>query len=474
MVLVNLIAAAGLVDSQKDYLILKKTILGASMLSVTAILMLTYSRGGWMGYLTALLFLGCCDRRLRKWCFTALMLFAISLIFIPSAGDRFKSIASGSDLSIVNRIEVWKGALAATKANALHGIGDGRFGRYFAAWYEPENMKGNYANALSNYLTLAVEQGLATAWIYMVVFLVMISAGWLTKYTESSYIIHGLSAGIVAYSANVLFTYMLNSTSLNISLGLSAILIIVLCARSTDGKAILIRSMGYGLLGGSSAVALVFILSVVFSERAVCHVDVVELGSRVGDNNLYFLRPIELSERGTVIYIQNRGEDAVDIGRNLVTRFVKRGFSVILSNYHYSAKEDLAEVENILKWACGNYYINSRPIYLVGDGWGGQVGLLVASLPQYKGKLHALSAVDVDLYSPFSSLAAYRAIGRVRCPVLLIYSHGNSIRWHEAVGLISELKMGNIAIANYSNDILRQQISDEEMWESITIFFKGN
>jgi len=159
MLLVGIIAIVGTFRSSSKRKLLPLAIGILSLCVGSVILILTYSRGGWIAYGFGLAFLAATAPRLRRVCAFCSIGFLLGFILIPKALDRAGSVADQEDRSISNRIEVWKGALAMTAAHSFVGLRNDFFGTQFSAWYQPIKMNTRYGAALNNYLTISSEHG---------------------------------------------------------------------------------------------------------------------------------------------------------------------------------------------------------------------------------------------------------------------------------------------------------------------------
>jgi len=63
------------------------------------------------------------------------------------------------DKSVLNRVELWKGALAMMSDSPFYGWGTGQGGRAFANWYQPLDKTVRPMSFVNSYLDTGVEQG---------------------------------------------------------------------------------------------------------------------------------------------------------------------------------------------------------------------------------------------------------------------------------------------------------------------------
>nr|WP_318730185.1 IctB family putative bicarbonate transporter [Roseofilum sp. Guam] len=158
----------------------------------SACLVLTYSRGGWIGFVVALTAFGLLavywwSARLSPfWQKFALpltfgvlvALFAIAVLFVPPVRDRVSSIFAGrSDSSNNFRINVWMGAVRMIQAYPIIGIGPGNsaFNKIYPLFMTP---KYSALSAYSVLLETAVETGLIGLSIFLWFLAVTFHQGW--------------------------------------------------------------------------------------------------------------------------------------------------------------------------------------------------------------------------------------------------------------------------------------------------------
>lgn len=132
-------------------------------------LFITYSRGGSVAAAMGLAYLfarATWNRRLSKrsqivdlprfYCTLALLAGLAVLFWRVGLGAR--SLESASDMSIENRITLWRYALQMAIDNPA-GFGTGKSGEVYMQWYQPLEMTAGYRTMVNSYLTFLVEQG---------------------------------------------------------------------------------------------------------------------------------------------------------------------------------------------------------------------------------------------------------------------------------------------------------------------------
>ena len=129
----------------------------------------TYSRGGYVAILTGCTAAGV----LQSWrCKTGwqrlsslvpTVLFVGLLAFgVPAGVTRLAAVGDTRDLSIRNRLAVWRGAAMLTHEYPLRGVGE-RPGRLYTIFYQPLEKNESYNGMLGDFQTIASSHGLPLA-----------------------------------------------------------------------------------------------------------------------------------------------------------------------------------------------------------------------------------------------------------------------------------------------------------------------
>lgn len=149
------------------FLIPSLLLIGSSIvMSVT--LLLTLSRGGWVGGLSGLGYMGYCfflNRVLsKKKILLAIVTFIlfVSLVVLSSTSTvmRIRGIISGQFGSIKGRFEVWKGVVAMIKDYPIVGVGPGNFRTIYTRYHPPSTGSRRHYRAHNDYLEFTSEIGL--------------------------------------------------------------------------------------------------------------------------------------------------------------------------------------------------------------------------------------------------------------------------------------------------------------------------
>src|SRR5215216_4748642 len=186
------------------------------VIAAMAGLVLTYSRGAWLGTGVGLLILLPVLKR-GSWLILGAVLLGPVLVGMVTSSDavlaRLESIAAaGSDPALMNRVEIWGMAFRLVAEHPLLGVGLGNFQAAYGRLMVPDLPLLTYPlelpeHAHNLFLNLAVEVGLvgvsAFAWLLAVAFLrvqqIRRFADWRVGVWSM-----GLAAGLVAISVQAL------------------------------------------------------------------------------------------------------------------------------------------------------------------------------------------------------------------------------------------------------------------------------
>ena len=166
---------------------------------------LTYSRGGYLAWLTVLAVYYFITR--RKKVFVCLLIFFAVLVIIPAGVQRAASSANISEGSIANRLYLWRGALGTVAEFPVSGspypIGD-----YYELQYMPPEINAEYRNFLNDILTLGGNYGLGAIFAAVFLLLFLLYTG-ISCYRQCGFApLPGLTAGIAgAFIAGCFSTF---------------------------------------------------------------------------------------------------------------------------------------------------------------------------------------------------------------------------------------------------------------------------
>ena len=133
---------------------------------ILAALILSLSRGGWIGSITCLIFMSfvlSTNRYFRHKGFLISMtvgLLAVALIVLSSTPvvERFRTIPEQKEMTVHGRVTVWKGVIKMIDSNPFTGSGPGTFATVFTQ-YQPPGLKNHFRMAHNDYLHFISEVG---------------------------------------------------------------------------------------------------------------------------------------------------------------------------------------------------------------------------------------------------------------------------------------------------------------------------
>ncbi len=144
--------------------------------SMAMCLILTWSRGAWLGFMFSMVIFLLIWNKRSMWVFAAgiMALPVLPLILPDSIINRFASIGNMADTSTSYRVSVWRGAVHMLRDNFFGGIGVGE-----AAWYKlyPDySLPGIEAAPHSHnlFIQIALEQGIFGLIIFLVILFLLI------------------------------------------------------------------------------------------------------------------------------------------------------------------------------------------------------------------------------------------------------------------------------------------------------------
>lgn len=139
-------------------------------------LILTWSRGAWLGFMFSMVIF------LLVWNKRSMWLFAVGIMSLPvlpiilpdSIINRFTSIGNMADTSTSYRVSVWRGAVHMLRDNLFSGIGVGE-----SAWYKlyPDySLSGIEAAPHSHnlFIQIALEQGIFGLIVFLIILFLLI------------------------------------------------------------------------------------------------------------------------------------------------------------------------------------------------------------------------------------------------------------------------------------------------------------
>jgi len=133
-------------------------------------LMLTYTRGAWLGFLVGAVSLTVFLRRAAVFLAVAgVLVLALLLFQAGTLEDRLRSLANPADPTLRERFHMWESSLAMAKDHPLTGVGMGQVKAAFPRYARPEALKKTTSHVHNTPLQILVERGLLglAAWLWI-------------------------------------------------------------------------------------------------------------------------------------------------------------------------------------------------------------------------------------------------------------------------------------------------------------------
>ncbi|HEU0163773.1 MAG TPA: O-antigen ligase family protein, partial [Thermomicrobiales bacterium] len=220
-----------------------RVLIGTGIVLGMAMLFLTQSRGGWIGFAAGLLTLGLVLDRRQRWAAAGVGVVLACLVLVSPVGskvtDRFASLTSSADVQVTSanwanqeRRAHWGAAISMMKANPWTGIGAGAFNDRYREYTPVWRFRIGRGHAHDGFLQLAAEAGIPGLLAFSSWFLAMlVTLGRTLRRMRGDrscapLLVAGL-ATVVAFGVHSLVDY-LNVLSLGIEL--SIVVAVVLAA----------------------------------------------------------------------------------------------------------------------------------------------------------------------------------------------------------------------------------------------------
>ena len=144
--------------------------LGAPWLVMLWALIVTYTRGAWIGFAGGVLTVAATVRRGRWVLVGGLLLLAASALMAPSElRHRFLSMADPEEAGVRERIYMWKSGLVMWRERPILGVGPGGVKRDYVRYALPEAVKKRTGHVHNTPLQILVERGVLglAAWLWL-------------------------------------------------------------------------------------------------------------------------------------------------------------------------------------------------------------------------------------------------------------------------------------------------------------------
>lgn len=185
--------AVGITWYTKD--LKKKVLFSIATVCLLGCLMLTLSRGGWLGILAAaFIFVLLIDKRLLL---LSVPIIILALIFLPTKVlERISSIGSTIDSSNMYRIKIWQITLDVIKDNLIGGVGFGHLP--YKQTFETYIRTMPIFHAHNTYLQIAAETGITGLFIFLLMIFSAIKEGYVKLVKSDDKYYKYVGAGCIA------------------------------------------------------------------------------------------------------------------------------------------------------------------------------------------------------------------------------------------------------------------------------------
>jgi len=179
-------------------------IIGLTLLLLTA-LILSLSRGGWIGAFTGFFFMTVVllfDRHFRTKRLVLILacsFFAVMFIVLSNTPvvERIRTLEQNNKISIIeSRVSRWKGTIAMIKDHPILGTGPGTFATVFTQYQPPGHAKRSFF-AHNDYLHFASEVGLFLIPIIVLMIITLFIKGF-NKMRNPSRLVQGITLGAMS------------------------------------------------------------------------------------------------------------------------------------------------------------------------------------------------------------------------------------------------------------------------------------
>jgi O-antigen ligase len=138
------------------------------LLLLTTALVMTHTRGAWLGFTVGAAFILAC----RKWLFLLLlpMLLIVTLVVAPqTVRDRLRSIIDPEDVTARERLYMWGSGLQMMRDYPWTGVGLNGVKGVYPAYRDPRAIGARWGHLHNNFIQVAVERGFLglTCWLWI-------------------------------------------------------------------------------------------------------------------------------------------------------------------------------------------------------------------------------------------------------------------------------------------------------------------
>ncbi len=406
---------------------------------------LTYSRGTTLGVLVAMA--AACfilkTSRLRILCLVA-WFAAISLV-TPHWLDRYAQVFPLRDRSVLNRLDVWKGAAVMLADHPIIGVGSNAFSQCYFLWYQHTNNQYHYGYAMNNLLGFGSEHGIPVFFVVSAVMIGVLFTSMRTARFRQDGVLTFLTANQITFHATGMFTQTATRPSI-VLIYLLSVMLVPIRIRCLDASAnwrlmlyqLAIRRSAF--IGIACAVALsggLLIAGFTYASRFPVKLIAQE---QIWEEKAVTIAPRKKPPCTTVLLIESE-YDPVEISHLLIKILTDCPANVIYCHTQWHGFSGLQKLNYFLDREVKRWPQNK--FVFVGFGECGQL-LLVSPVAQKMGR--GIVAIASPASWPEPLLSPKEAISKVNVPILIL--HGSDDTQFSCEDMIDLVKLGRVAGRN--------------------------
>lgn len=375
-------------------------------------LLMTYSRGGYVAFAVCLIVLFCTES--RKWSLFLASCWGIGLLVLPKTLVRSVDMNLAADLSIQHRLILWKHACNMVYSYFPFGI-DKSFEQLYWAWYQPLEKRQTYITAVNDYLTLGVNYGMLLLIFYLFVISFAVIALFVLRITTQKSCYSGLVGAVIAYIVASIFSTFYNNYII-FPIFICLILLSLVLAMKIKERIGIIATWAIGV---SAAVAFLLIIIGVYSKHF--H-DLRYEYQQIGSSECVILRTSHSVPKKIIVYLFDQTEFTLEYEGKISLRRLLNSECHVIGMGVEPDESGLENCRQLLKYIDMSYQEN-LPVYLIGQNCGGRYAILLAGCSErIKGiaTIGAYAQWPLDNLSPISNLENLREI-----PLLIIHGEND-------------------------------------------------
>ncbi|MFH1825413.1 MAG: O-antigen ligase family protein [Candidatus Firestonebacteria bacterium] len=407
--------------------ILKYSCAGLFYTSTTTLLYmegLTYSRGGYISFVMAYLFM-VFNLKENKQKITASILFIIFvflIIFISGGAKRTISIVDFQDKSIENRITLWKSTLAMSSDNPIRGVGFDRFFSVYQDLYQPMTMRENYSTAINGYITISSCLGFPVLCVMLaLVIYVMLIAQRVFKNNSTIIIFQTI---IICFLIGNIFSNLIMGINMYLFLAsLGAIIMTVIALKKT----IKIKDMWNSLLISITFVLILYGLGKYYLSFSPIYSKIMNLKNNGCDNTFYIVKPVNKIPRAILFYLF-RKELLVDKKIHQEERALTEFGYIVISPKSKGGIPGIKLTEEVFDWIINQKEMATIPIIIIAQGDDVPYSMIICSHHRDT-RIKGIVSIGATPKSPFKELSIGEYVKKVNCPVVILSGENYYSDW---------------------------------------------